>query len=185
MIEEVLKSATEQMERAIEGIRHEFMGIRTGKATPGLIENIQVEAYGSRMQLNQLSTISAPEPRLLLVQPWDKTLVGVINKAIQSSDLGLTPSTDGNVIRVPIPQLNEERRRELVRLVHKIAETGRVSVRHTRKESNDRLKKAEKESQLSEDDTRRGLDEVQKLTDKYIEKMDELLKVKEEEIMEI
>jgi len=185
MIEELLKTATQKMELAIEGIHHELAAIRTGKASPGLIENLQIEAYGTKMPLNQLATIAAPEHRLLVVQPWDKSMVGPVMKAIQGSDLGLTPSNDGNVIRVPIPQLNEERRRELVRLAHKIAESGRVSIRHSRKEANDQLKKAERDHQISEDEAYRGMDEVQKLTDKYIEKMDELLKTKEEEIMEI
>ena len=185
MNEEILKNTEEKMKRAVEGIRHEFSGIRTGKASPSVIEHLQVEAYQSKMPLNQLATISAPEPRLLLVQPWDKSLIGKIQKAIQSSDLGLTPSNDGNVIRIPIPPLNEERRKELVRLVHKIAETGRISIRHSRKEANDSLKSAEKEGRISEDEAHRGFEEVQKLTDKYIEKMDELLKIKEEEIMEI
>ena len=141
MIDLVMEETTEKMEKAVTGIRHELAGIRTGKASPGLLEGIQVDAYESKMPLNQLSTISSPEPRLLLVQPWDKTLIGAISKAIQSSDLGLTPSSDGNVVRVPIPQLNEERRKDLVRLVHKVVETGRVSIRHARKEANDELTK--------------------------------------------
>ncbi|MBN2288588.1 MAG: ribosome recycling factor [Candidatus Glassbacteria bacterium] len=184
-MDKVLKPATEKMERSVAGIRHELTGIRTGKASPGLLETIQVEAYESKMPLNQLSTISSPEPRLLVVQPWDKTLIGAISKAIQSSDLGLTPSSDGNVIRVPIPPLNEERRKDLVRLVHKIVETGRVSIRHARKDANDELKQMQKDGKLSEDQEHQGFDEVQKLTDQYIEKMDELLGIKEEEIMEI
>ena len=185
MIEDILKKTTQKMELAIEGIRHELAGIRTGKASPSLIENLQVEAYGSRMPLNQLATISAPEPRLLVIQPWDKSITGSVMKAIQSSDLSLTPLHEGNIIRVPIPQLNEERRKELVRLAHKVAENGRISIRHSRKEANDQVKKTEKEHQISEDEAHRGMDEVQKLTDSYIEKMDELLKVKEDEIMEI
>ena len=185
MIEDILKKTTEKMELAIEGIRHELAGIRTGKASPGLIENLQVEAYGSRMPLIQLATISAPEPRLLVIQPWDKSVTGAVMKAIQSSDLSLTPLHEGNIIRVPIPTLNEERRKELVRLAHKVAENGRISIRHSRKEANDQVKKTEKEHQISEDEAHRGMDEVQKLTDSYIEKMDELLKVKEDEIMEI
>ena len=185
MIEGVLKTATQKMEQAIEGIRHEMASIRTGKASPALIENLQVEAYGSKMPLIQLATITAPEPRLLVIQPWDKSIIKSILKAVQSSDLGLTPLHDSNVIRVPIPPLNEERRKDLVRLAHKITENGRVSIRHTRKEANDQVKKAEKEHQISEDEAHSGMDEVQKLTDKYIEKMDELLKAKEDEIMEI
>ena len=185
MIEEILKSTTQKMELAIEGIRHELAGIRTGKASPSLIEHLQVEAYGSRMPLIQLATISAPEPRLLVIQPWDKSITGAVMKAIQTSDLSLTPLHEGNIIRVPIPTLNEERRKELVRLAHKVAETGRISIRHSRKEANDQMKKGEKEHQISEDEAHRGMDEVQKLTDSFIEKMDELLKVKEDEIMEI
>ncbi len=185
MIEGVLKTATQKMEQAIEGIRHEMVSIRTGKASPALIENLQIEAYGSKMPLIQLATITAPEPRLLVIQPWDKSIIKSILKAVQSSDLGLTPLHDSNVIRVPIPPLNEERRKDLVRLAHKITENGRVSIRHTRKEANDQVKKTEKKHQISEDEAHSGMDEVQKLTDKYIEKMDELLKAKEEEIMEI
>jgi len=185
MIDLVTETAAEKMERAVAGIRHELAGIRTGKASPGLLENLQVDAYESKMPLNQLSTISSPEPRLLVIQPWDKTLIGAINKAIQSSDLGLTPSSDGNLIRVPIPPLNEERRRDLVKLVHKIVETGRISVRHARKEANDELKSMQKDGKLSEDQEHDGFDKVQKLTDKYIDKMGELLEAKEAEIMEI
>ena len=185
MIDVILKSTTQKMEHAVEGIRHELAGIRTGKASPALIENLQVEAYGSKMPLIQLATTTAPEARLLVIQPWDKSITGAVMKAIQSSDLGLTPLHEGNIIRVPIPQLNEERRKELVRLAHKIVETGRISIRHSRKEANDQLKEAEKGHQISEDEAHRSMDEVQKLTDKFIEGMDEVLKTKESEIMEI
>lgn len=185
MMDSIIRQTKEKMQKAVDGIRHEFSGIRTGKAAPVLLENIQVEAYGARMPINQLATVSAPEPRLLVVQPWDKNMAGPIQKAIMTSDLGLTPSSDGNLIRVPIPMLTEERRKELVRVAHKIAESGRVSIRHARKEANDDLKKAEKESGISEDNVRRGMDEVQKLTDDFIGKMDSLLKTKEDEIMEI
>jgi ribosome recycling factor len=185
MIESIVKTTTEHMNRAVEGIHHEFLGIRTGKASPALIENLHVDAYGSKMPLIQLATISSPDPRLLLVQPWDRSLVGTISKAIQSSDLGLTPTNDGNVIRVPIPPLNEERRKELVRMVHKIAETGRISIRLARKEANEKIKKEEKDGELAEDDSHRHMEEIQKQTDKFIAKIDELLKAKEEEIMEV
>jgi ribosome recycling factor len=185
MIESIVKTTTDHMNRAVEGIHHEFLVIRSGKASPALIETLHVDAYGSKMPLIQLATISSPEPRLLLVQPWDRSLVGTISKAIQSSDLGLTPTNDSNVIRVPIPPLNEERRKELVRMVHKIAETGRISIRLTRKEANDRLKKEEKDGKLAEDDSHRLMEEIQKQTDKFIAKIDELLKAKEEEIMEV
>ena len=172
MTSELMKEAEDMMEKAVEGIRHEFAGIRTGKASPSLLEHLQVEAYGTKMPLNQLGTINAPEPRLLIVQPWDKSLIGTISKTIQASDLGLTPSNDSQVIRIPIPQLNEERRKELVRLAHKIAEQGRVSIRLTRRESNDLLKEAQKDGLISEDQLHTTLEDVQKLTDKYIEKMD-------------
>jgi ribosome recycling factor len=185
MIEKVLKESEEKMKQAMEGIRHEYNSIRTGKASPSLIEQLQVEAYESKMPLNQLGTVSAPEPRLLVVQPWDKSQIGAIMKAIQSSDLGLTPSNDGQVVRIPIPQLNEERRKELVKLAHKITEQGRVSVRHARKEANDELKQSEKEHEFSEDEIHRTMDKVQELTDTYVAKLDEMLQHKEDEIMEV
>ena len=185
MKDKIYKSAEDKMKHAVEGITHELATIRTGKASPALLDSVIVDAYGSKMPLNQLSSISVPEPRLLVVQPWDKGMIGPIEKAIQISDLGLTPSNDGNVIRLPIPALNEERRKDLVKLVHKLVETGRISVRHARKEANDELKQALKDSAISEDEEHRALDEIQKLTDRYIEKMDELLKHKEAEIMEV
>ncbi len=185
MKDKIISETRDKMHRAVDGIRHEFSSIRTGKAAPALLENIQVEAYGARMPIAQLGTVSAPEPRLLVVQPWDKTMVGPIQKAILASDLGLTPGSDGNVIRVPIPALTEERRKDLVKFAHKIAETGRVSIRHHRKEANDDLKKQEKDKVLSEDVVRRGEAEVQKLTDEYIEKLEAVLKAKEAEIMEV
>ena len=185
MIEEIVKSTTEKMEQALEGIHHELSAIRTGKASTGLVEHVQIEAYGTKMPLNQLATINAPEPRLLLIQPWDKSQIGPITKAIQTSDLGLTPTNDSQVIRVPIPTLNEERRKELVRLAHKIAEQGRVSVRHWRREANEQLKSIQKDGKISEDNERDGLEQIQILTDKYIEKLDSVLKTKEEEIMEV
>ncbi|MBW7996742.1 MAG: ribosome recycling factor [Candidatus Glassbacteria bacterium] len=185
MNEKLLEEVEEKMKSALEGIRHEFAGIRTGKASPALIEHLQVDAYGSKMPLNQLGTVSAPEPRLLLVQPWDKTQVGPIMKAIQTSDIGLTPSNDGQVIRIPIPALNEERRKEMVKMAHKISEQGRVSVRHARKEANDSLKQAQKDSEVSEDQMHTDMDKVQELTDSYIRKLDKGLKHKEEEIMEV
>src|SRR5690606_15838186 len=162
----------------------EFSGVRTGKASPALLDLVRVDAYGSKMPLNQVATVSAPEPRMLIVQPWDKGLVAVVEKAIRNAELGLNPATDGGVIRVPIPALNEERRREMVRMLHKLAEEGRVAVRHARQEANKSLKQQQSDSELSEDDARRQMDEVQKLTDEYIGKIDHLLKAKEEEVME-
>lgn len=174
-----------QMEKALEALRREFGSVRTGKASPALLDMVRVDAYGSKMPLNQVGTISAPEPRLLVVQPWDKSLIGPVEKAIRGADLGLNPSNDGNVIRIPIPPLTEERRKELVRVLHKLAEEARVSVRHARQEANKAIKAAQKEQQLSEDDARRQMDEVQRLTDEYIGKIDQLLHAKEQEVMEV
>jgi ribosome recycling factor len=180
-----LNSARDQMDAALEALRREFSSVRTGKATPALLDTIRVEAYGSQVPLNQVATVSAPEPRLLVVQPWDRSMLGPIEKAIQTSDLGFNPSNDGKIIRVPIPALTEERRKEYVRLLHKMAEEGRVSIRHARKEANDRIKADQKDNDLSEDDARRQQDEVQKLTDRYIQQLDELLRNKEAEVMEV
>jgi ribosome recycling factor len=174
-----------QMEKAVEAVRREFTGVRTGKASPALLDTVKVEAYGSKMPLNQLATIGAPEPRLLIVQPWDKGLMGAIEKAVRAAELGLNPANDGTVIRIPIPALNEERRREMVRLLHKLAEEGRVAIRHARHEGNKAIKAREHEHEVSEDEARRQVDEVQKLTDEYITKIDHLLKAKEEEVMEV
>jgi ribosome recycling factor len=173
------------MEKAVEAMRREFASVRTGKATPAILEHVRVEAYETQMPLEQLSTISAPEPRLLIVQPWDKTLLGSIEKAILSADLGLNPSNDGTVIHVPIPALNEERRQELVKLLHKMAEEGRVSLRAARRSANDEIKSNMKSGETSEDDGHRMLEEVQELTDEYAKKIDALLKAKEEEILEV
>lgn len=180
-----LKKCREQMDAAVEAVRREFASVRTGKASPALLDTVRVEAYGSTVPLNQVATVSAPEPRLLVVQPWDRGMLGPIEKGIQASDLGLNPANDGKIIRVPIPALTEERRKEYVRLLHKMAEEGRVSIRHARKEANDQIKKLQKDNELSEDDARREQDEVQKLTDQYIQQLDELLKHKEAEVMEV
>ena len=177
------KEARVRMENAFEAMRREFATVRTGKASPALLEHVRVEAYGSTMSLEQLSTIGAPEPRLLVVQPWDKSLISQIEKAIQSADLGLNPSNDGNVVHVPIPQLNEERRQELVKVLHKIGEEGRVSVRNARRAANDEVKARMKSSEIAEDQGHQLIEEVQKLTDDYIKKIGELLKAKEEEVM--
>jgi ribosome recycling factor len=180
-----LQKARQRMEGAIEALRREFAGVRTGKATPALLDSIRVEAYGSMVPLNQVGTVSAPEPRMLTIQPWDKSVIKDVERALRESDLGLNPSNDGNLIRIPIPALTEERRKEYVRLLHKIAEEGRVAVRHVRKEANDEVKSRQKDEHLSEDDVRRDQGEVQKLTDQYIARIDELLKHKEAEVMEV
>jgi ribosome recycling factor len=180
-----LKDAKRRMEDAIEAVRREFATVRTGKASPALLDTVRVEAYGSKMPLNQVASVSTPEATLLLVQPFDKSLIGDIERAILTADLGLNPANDGNVIRVPIPPLNEERRREYVRLLHKMAEEGKISVRHARKIANDEIKEAIKEHEVGEDQGRRDLDEVQKWTDDFSQKIDDLLAHKEKEIMAI
>jgi ribosome recycling factor len=180
-----LKTAKQRMEGALDALRREFASVRTGKASPALLDTVRVEAYGSRVPLNQVGTVSAPEPRMLTVQPWDRTLIKDVEKAIRESDLGLNPSNDGTIVRVPIPALTEERRKEYVRLLHKLAEEGRVAVRHVRKEANDEVKHRQKDEGLSEDDVRREQGEVQKLTDQYIAKIDEALKHKEAEVLEV
>lgn len=174
-----------QMEGAVEAMRREFASVRTGKASPALLDTVRVDAYGAKTPLNQVASVNTPEPRLIVVQPWDKSLIGAIEKAIQAADLGLNPSNDGNVVRIPIPALNEERRRDMVRLLHKLAEEGRISVRHARQEANKEIKRLEGGHEISEDEARRQLAEVQQVTDEYIGKIDELMKAKETEIMEV
>lgn len=180
-----VKETRDRMEDAFDAMRREFGTVRTGKASPALLEHVRVEAYETTMPLEQLATISAPEPRLLVVQPWDKSLMGTIDKAIRSSDLGLNPSNDGSLIHVPIPPLNEERRQELVKVLHKMAEEGRVSVRNARRSANDDIKKQMKSGDVSEDQGHRTMDEIQKLTDDYISRIDKLLEAKEREVLEV
>jgi ribosome recycling factor len=180
-----LQKARQRMEGAIEALRREFSGVRTGKASPALLDTVKVDAYGSPMPINQVGTVSAPEPRMLIVQPWDKSLIKAIEKGLRESDLGLNPSNDGQVIRIPIPALTEERRKEYVKMVHKLTEEARVAVRNVRRDANDEIKHRQKDEGLSEDDIRREQGEVQKLTDQYIAKIEELMKHKEAEIMEV
>ncbi len=180
-----IKAAREHMEAAVEALRREFTSVRTGKASPALLDTVRVDAYGSQVPLNQVATVSAPEPRMLIVQPWDRSMLGPVEKGILTSDLGLNPSNDGKIIRVPIPALTEERRREYAKLLHRMAEEGRVSIRHARKEANDQIKRRQKDHEISEDDAHREQDEVQKLTDRYIQQLEELLRHKEAEVMEV
>jgi len=179
------KEADKAMQDAVEATRREFSTVRTGKATPALLDTVKVEAYGSQMPLNQVATVNTPEPTLLVVQPFDQTLISDIERAIMVADLGLNPSNDGNVIRVPVPPLNEERRKEYVKLLHKMAEEGRISIRHARHKGRDAIQEQIKEHELGEDEGHRQLDEVDKLTHKYSEAIEELLKKKEEEVMSI
>ena len=181
-IPQITKDCRTAMEKSFEASKRELASIRTGKATASLLDTVRVEAYGQQMPLNQVAGVSAPEPRLLTVTPWDKGLVTAIEKALRESDLGLNPQTQSGVIRVPLPSLNEQRRKELVKVVHKLAEEARIGIRHARTGARDSLKKLEK---TSEDDQKKAEKELQKLHDDYIGKIDELLKGKEAEIMEV
>jgi ribosome recycling factor len=172
-----------RMEGHIEHVRRDLAGVRTGRASTGLLESVFAEAYGSKVPLNQVATMSVPEPALIVVQPFDPSLLAGIEKAIRISDLGLNPSNDGKVVRVPIPALTEERRKELSKHVHKAAEDGRNHVRTVRRDANDRLKKLLKEHLISEDDEKRGLDEIQKLTDQHVKAIDDLQKRKDEDLL--
>ena len=183
MIEEVKKETSHRMELAVDSIRGELAKLRTGKATPTLLDGISIDYYGSKMQLKQVANISAPEPRLLVIQPWEKSMLSEIEKAIQKSDLGFNPSNDGIVIRIPIPQLTEERRKDLVKIAKRGAEEGKISIRTIRRDANEHLKQAEKEKKISEDQMHDGQNDVQKLTDDYVQKIDEILELKEKEIM--
>jgi ribosome recycling factor len=180
-----LKEARARMQDAVEAVQREFATVRTGKATPGLLDTVRVDAYGAKMPLNQVATVHTPEPTLLVVQPFDKTLMGDVEKAIQVADLGLNPSNDGNVIRIPVPPLNEERRKEFVKILHKMAEEGKVSIRHARHAARDDIQARIKEHEIGEDDGHRQLDEVEKLTHEFQDKIDDLLKAKEAEVMAI
>lgn len=184
-IKKVLTECETSMKKVIEATKKDFAGVRTGRANPGILDRVMVECYGSEMPLNQLAGISAPEARMLLVQPWDKTLISQIEKGILKADLGLNPSNDGSVIRLVIPQLTEERRKDLVKVTRKIAEEKRVGVRGVRREANEALKKLEKDGVLSEDLSKKTLEEVQKITDRFVSEIDRLLESKETEIMEV
>ena len=181
-IQDILKATRAGMDKALESTKREFASIRSGKASPTMLDTVRVDAYGSHVPITQLANVSAPEPRMLLVTVWDKGQAHAVEKAIRESDLGLNPSAQGNVIRVPIPALNEERRRDLVRVVHKLAEEGRIAVRHARTEARERVKKLEK---VSEDDKTRAEKEVQKITDEHIKQIDALIHAKEAEILEV
>ena len=182
---QVVDALKKEMENTLEGLRKELTKVRTGRANTALIEGILVDYYGTKSPLNQLAALSAPESRLLVVQPYDKSVMGAIEKAIYQSDLGLTPVNDGKMIRVPLPELTEERRKELVRHVKKIGEEYRVSARNHRRDANERVKKLQKDKQITEDDVRATQDRVQKLTDEYVDKIEKVLKAKEDELMAV
>ncbi|MGW8266483.1 MAG: ribosome recycling factor [Longimicrobiales bacterium] len=180
-----VKEAEQAMKAAVEAMRREFSSVRTGKATPALLDTVRVEAYGTQMPLNQVASLSTPDPTLIVVQPFDQSLVGAIEKGILTADLGLNPSNDGNLIRVPVPPLNEERRKEYVKLLHKMAEEGRISIRHARHKARDTIQSLIKEHEVGEDDGHRQIEEVESLTHQYTESIEDLLKKKEEEVMSI
>jgi ribosome recycling factor len=182
-LKSLFAEVTKRMTTSAEHVRHELGGVRSGRASVTILDSVHVEAYGSKMPLNQLASLSVPEPSLIVAQPFDPSLLGAIEKAIRSSDLGLNPANDGKVVRIPIPSLTEERRKELSRHVHKLAEEGRNSIRVVRRDANERLKKLLKDHKISEDDERKGLDEVQKLTDNHCRTVDDLQKKKDQELL--
>lgn len=184
-IDDILLETEEKMLKTEEHVVHEFSGVRTGKASPSLIENVQVEAYGSTMRLKELATISVPEPRMLMVQPFDQGTMKAVEKAIQQSGLGLNPATQGRFIRVILPELSNERRQEFVKLIKRMAEEGRVAIRNERRQAIEALKKLKGQSGISEDDIKDGEAEVQKLTDSYIKRVDDHVVVKEKEILTV
>ena len=181
-IQQILKDARAHMDKAIDSVKHEFSSVRSSKATTNMLDTVRVEVYGTLMMLNQVASLAAPEPRLLTVTPFDKSQIKVIEKAIREAELGLDPVTQGAMIRVPLPQMNEERRRDLVKIVHKFAEEGRIGIRHWRTEGRDRLKKLDG---VSEDDVKHAEKDLQKVHDEYMAKIDALMKAKEHEIMEV
>jgi ribosome recycling factor len=181
-IPQILKDARAAMDKDIAHVKHEFGTVRSGKASPQMLETVKVEMYGQQMALNQVATINAPEPRVLIVTPFDKGQIKIVEKAIREAGLGLEPSAQGAIIRVPLPQMNEQRRKELVKVVHKYAEEGKVAIRHARTQGRDALKKL---SGVSEDDVKHAEKDLQKVHDDFIHKIDELIKAKEAEIMEV
>lgn len=185
MTEDVIKDAKSRMQKAVEATRREFSSVRTGRANPALLEQVKVDYYGVSTPINQVATVTVPEPRLLVVAPWDKKMVKDVERAILKSELGLTPSSDGAVIRLPIPPLTEERRRDLAKVVRRQAEEGRVAVRNIRREAKEMIEELEEAGEVSEDGARRALEELQKLTDEFIAAVDKALEAKEKEIMEL
>jgi|SRR6056297_1635315 len=180
-----MKATEKKMEKAYKNTKQEFNTVRTGRARPSLVENIMVDYYGTQTPINQLANISAPEARQLIIEPFDKNVIENVEKAIMKENLGLTPNNDGNLIRINIPQLTEERRKEMVKVINEKAEDGRIAIRNIRREANDQLENLEEDGEISEDNYHRGLDNIQELTDEYIEKIDKLLERKKDEIMEV
>lgn len=185
MVQEVFSQSEEKMKKSVSAIKSEFASVRTGRASAALFDRISVDYYGTKTPLKQIASISTPEAQLAIIQPWDKSAIPVIEKAIMQSDLGVTPSNDGNVIRVPFPPLSEERRKDFVKLVKKMAEEGKVALRNVRHEARDDLKEMETEKMISEDDRKRSEKKIDELTEKYVKEIDTLLQRKEQEIMEV
>lgn len=185
MLNDLYAQAEKKMKDQIEHLRHSLTTIRTGRASLSILDGVQVDYYGTPTPLNQVATMSIPDPTLIVAQPWDPSVLAAIEKAVLKADLGLNPSNDGKVVRIPIPPLTEERRKELAKKVHQVAEESRTHVRQIRREANDQVKKLEKDKEISQDDEKRALDHVQKLTDQHIKSIDELAKKKEKEILEI
>lgn len=185
MVNDILKETESRMDKSIKNLEKEFVGIRTGRANPAILDSVSVDAYGTPMPINQVATVSCPEPRLIMVQPWDKNNLSSIEKAILKADLSLNPSNDGNVIRIQIPELTEERRKELVKFAKQKAEDCKVAVRNIRRDSNDMIKELEKSKEISEDDSKREQDNIQKITDSHIETISKLAANKEKEILSI
>lgn len=185
MIKDLKKSSEEKMKKTISSLKEDFQGIRAGRANTSLLDKIRVDYYGQQTPLNQVAGLSAPEPRMLMISPWDSKLIPIIEKEIMRSDLGITPSNDGKVIRLIIPQLTEERRKDLTKIVGKNSELAKVAIRNIRRDAMDEIKKSEKANEITEDDKITSEDEIQKLTDKYIEEIDNITKAKENELMEI
>jgi ribosome recycling factor len=185
MVEQVKKSSEDKMKKSIAALHQEFNTLRTGRASASLFDSIKVDYYGQKTPLSQVATISVPEARLVVIQPWDKSVLAEIEKAIQKSELSINPNNDGKVIRVSIPPLTEERRKELVKLAKNKAEQSRVTIRNVRRDANEEYKELQKDSKISEDESKRGIDEIQKMTDKYIEEINGVLEAKEKEILEV
>jgi ribosome recycling factor len=185
MIKDILKEANDRMAKAVDHVKSEMMKIRTGKASVGMLDSIKVDYYGTPTPISQVANVSTPDFHTITVQPWDKTVIPTIEKAIMSSDMGLNPANDGSLIRIPIPPLNEERRKEMVKVVKKTAEEGKIAIRNIRRDDMEKLKKTEKEDHVSEDERKHGETELQKLTDTHIKEIDRITEAKEKEVMEV
>ncbi len=185
MVDEVLNETRSAMDKAVKSLKRDMTKVRTGRASVSLLDDVRVEYYGVPTPLSQVATLSAPEPRLITVQPWEKNLISEIEKALFKADLGLTPSSDGQLIRLPVPALTEERRREMVKIIKRMAEEAKISVRNARRDANDNLKMLEKEKEITEDDLKRSEKDVQQLTDQFVELIDSVVQKKEQEVMEV